>query len=135
MVDYPAAPNDRSIATNKQQQPLLNEQPSSSGGPPPTHPIHSVSLKNLSKVAPHSAQEGSSTRIGSASGYSLRKFDPNEAMLHQRILARQSMQILHRNNKDRSTTDEVVVNTSMKSFNSQVVIGNTTKNAQSTRPY
>ena len=74
MVDYPA-PNDRSVVTNK---PLMNEH--SSKGPP--LPVHSVSQKNLSKVAPHSAQGASSTRIGSASGYSLRKFDPNEAMFH-----------------------------------------------------
>ena len=81
VVDYPVS-NDRKSVGMMLQTVKAIEEPKR--GNSSTIPIHSVSQKNLSMAAvPHSsAQEGSSTRIGSASGYSLRKFDPNEAMLH-----------------------------------------------------
>ena len=34
------------------------------------------------------------TRLGTASAYSLKKFDPNEALMHQKLLAQQSQRIL-----------------------------------------
>ena len=71
----------------------LAEYAQSNEGRKPTHnknesgqTFHSVSQKNLTRAV-NSAQGASSTRIGSASGYSLRKFDPTDALNHQRMLA------------------------------------------------
>lgn len=98
----------RSLADYNQSQEGNHQKPTSN--------FNSASQQHLTKA---NSVQGSSTRIGSASGYSLRKFDPTEALQHQRMMAQQSMQILHKN--------QIMVNKSMRSFNSI--------NMQAIKPY
>ena len=45
----------------------------------------------------YNSKESETTRLGTTSGYSLRRFDPNEAMMHQKMMAQQSQRVLKQN--------------------------------------
>ena len=49
----------------------------------------------------YNSKESETTRLGTASGYSLRRFDPNEAMMHHKMMAQQSQRVLNKQNVEK----------------------------------